>query len=62
MKQLNLSKEYLEKLINELCENGEDKKELSMWTLLYDAMSDDERKSLIENLENELIDLQKLQG
>ena len=59
MKQFNMSKEYLEKLITELCENGEDKDELSMWILLYDAMSDDEKKCLIENLEKELGDLKK---
>lgn len=60
METNNTSKEYLEKLITELCEAGEAKEELSMWIDLYDAMSKEELKKLINNLERELDDLQKL--
>ena len=56
----NNSKEYLENIIANLCKKGEDKEELSMWIDLYDAMSPEEQKSLIENLEKELKDLENL--
>lgn len=56
----NTSKEYLEKIIIELCKIGEDKEELSMWIDLYDALSGEERVTLIGNLEKELKDLKNL--
>lgn len=56
----NISKEYLEKLITELCKNGEAEEELSMWIDLYDILSKEEKISLIKNLETELQNLKNL--
>jgi len=56
----NTTKEYLEKLTNELCKEGENREELAIWVDLYDAMSGEERKTLIDNLEKELKGLQEL--
>ncbi|MFA5999838.1 MAG: hypothetical protein WC783_02565 [Candidatus Paceibacterota bacterium] len=56
----NNSKEYLEKLINDLCKEGEDKDELTLWLNLYDALTEDERTALIDNLEKELQQLKNL--
>lgn len=56
----NTSKEYLKKLVADLVKNGEDKIELSMWVELYDVLSPEELKTLINNLEKELKDLQNL--
>jgi len=56
----NISKEYLEKLIDDLVKEGEDKAELSMWVDLYDLLSPEERETLAVNLEKELKDLQEL--
>lgn len=54
------SKEYLEKLITDLCKEGEDKEELSLWLNLYDTLNESERMALINNLEKELKDLKNL--
>jgi len=56
----NISKEYLEKLIDDLVKEGEDKAELSMWVDLYDLLSPEERETLAVNLEKELKDLNEL--
>jgi len=56
----NNSKEYLEKLVVELCKEGEDKEELSLWVDLYDALTEDERTKIIFNLEKELKALKAL--
>ena len=56
----NISIEYLEKLIDDLVKEGEDKAELSMWVDLYDLLSPEERETLAVNLEKELKDLNEL--
>ncbi len=60
MKNSKTSKEYLEKLVSDLRKEGEDKGELSIWVNLYDALSPEEQKALIDNLEQELKELQNL--
>ena len=56
----NISKQHLEELIKDLVIEGEDSQELSLWIDLYDTMEDTEKIELINNLENELKELQKL--
>lgn len=56
----NIQKEYLEKIVTELVELGEDKKDLSLWIEIYDVMSPEEQGKLLQNLEKELEDLGKL--
>jgi hypothetical protein len=60
MEKNNLSKEYLEELIEKLVKAGEDKEELSLWVELYDVLTEEERAKIIANLEKELQDLQSL--
>jgi hypothetical protein len=54
------SKENLEKLIDELCNVGEDREELTLWLNLYDILSEEEKSTLVANLEKELKQLKAL--
>ena len=60
MDKNNLSKEYLEKIVDELCKAGEDRRELSIWVDLHNILSEEERQKLLDNLEKELKDLRNL--
>lgn len=59
MENNNVSKEYLEKLITGLIDAGEDREELSLWRDLYDVLSREELRALLDNLEKELKNLKE---
>jgi len=56
----DLSKANLESLLKELSVLGEDQAELDLWANIYDALNEQEKTELIENLEKEVKGLKEL--
>jgi hypothetical protein len=50
----------LQKLINALIELGEDKEELELWQIFFDALNEEEREKLMQNLIKEKKQLEDL--
>lgn len=50
----------LQKLINALIELGEDKEELELWQSFFDALNEEEREKLMQNLIKEKKQLEDL--
>ena len=55
-----MTKENLEKLIEQLIELGEDKNELEIWKNIFPDLDDEEKTKLLKNLEDELNQLKAL--
>lgn len=55
-------KEKLKQLIGKLVSHGEDPDELWFWQEIFDAMEEDHRQELLDNLEKELSDIEQVKS
>ena len=51
---MDISKEHLKNIVSRLISLGEEADELHFWESIFDDLPDDEKKSLLQNLEEEL--------
>lgn len=51
---MNITKEQLHVVIEQLVAQGEDARELHFWEEIFDTMNEDERMKLMKNLEDEM--------
>lgn len=56
---VQIDKKAVRLLMEDLVALGEDRGEMNMWYALYNLMSEDEKRQLSANLENELKELKK---
>ena len=51
---MDISKEHLKNIVSHLISLGEEADELHFWESFFDDLSDEEKTSLLQNLEEEL--------